>query len=81
MIKGKNIIYPVCLTCGVRDTADSPTSFCPKGHDDWLEYRDFNVPEMKFVIKRAVKIFNLSKDELWKVFLKGKSILINQDHN
>lgn len=76
-----NIIFCVCLTCGARNTSSNETSFCPERHDDWLEYRDFNAPEMTFVIDRAEKIFGMKKSKLFKEFKKGKQMLINNNGN
>jgi len=77
MSKG-TILYCVCLTCGARNSAENNSDFCPKGHDDWLEARNFVAPEMSFVIDRAMEVFGLDKMELLQEFKKGKSLIINQ---
>jgi hypothetical protein len=61
----------VCLTCGIRNDADNPSSFCRNGHDDWLEYRDVMGEEdadPKW-LKRALRLTRMGKAKFVELFL------------
>ncbi len=74
--KSDEFISCVCITCGVRNDHSDPQGFCQNGHDDWLEYRDFQ-PEGEVdnksseVIDRAMSTFNMSYTELENQFMNS----------
>ena len=66
------MILCVCLTCGVRNNHSTDDGYCQNGHDDWLEYIDFQYDETydEFVtIERTMKLFGLSLEELEEQFM------------
>lgn len=70
----KDKISCICLTCGIRNDHTHPDGFCQNGHDDWLEYRDFEMAGLKESdgmqhIERAKKATGLSKRELTTRFM------------
>lgn len=66
-------IYCICIICGFRNYPDNLSSFCPRGHDDWLEYRDLFGKGHKPTVRRAQKIFNMDRKTLEEKFLSGES--------
>lgn len=76
MMSKKEIIYCVCLTCGVRNskenTETSKSGECINGHDDWLEFMDF---DHVLTLERACKKFGLGLSELYTKFQENGDML------
>ena len=71
--KEMSCVYCVCITCGFRNYSGNPSNLCPRGHDDWLEYRDLFGKGHKSTVRRAQKIFNMDRKTLEERFLSGES--------
>ncbi len=68
----KEFIPCVCLTCGVRNNFTHENGFCQNDHDDWLEFRDFQLEgewSNPRILKRAMKLTGYSREELEQNFM------------
>ncbi len=63
-----NKITAICATCGT--TEQNPNDgYCKKGHDDWLEARDF--VHCKEQVERAINNLKMSGRKLLAKFSEG----------
>ncbi len=61
----------ICGTCGCIEESDE--GFCVKGHDNWVEVRDFFQLGLATHVANAQKKLNLSRTELMvKIIMDNK---------